>query len=306
MGAMKPKISVVMIVKNEEEMLARCLESVKGADEIIVCDTGSIDKTIEVAKKYTDKVYDDYKWEDSFAKARNHALSKATGDWILSIDADEFLRDFSAVTNAVDEAVKLGTVLAIDCKLISEADNQMHGFPRLFKRCPEVWWEGVAHNHISVIPQIGSKVEIVYGYSPAHRRDPERTFRILQAEVTKTENAREMFYLGREYWYRSNFKQCVEILEKYVKKAHFLAEKADAYLLLARCYWAMGMGEQARHNCVEAITINPHFKEAVKFMVVLVGRGSGNPIWETNALWWDKAAENSTNTNVLFVRDLTK
>ena len=80
-----------MIVKNEESCLAKALESVKDADEIIVCDTGSTDRTIEIAKQYTDKVYTDYVWNDNFAEARNHAAKKCTGDYILIIDADEYL-----------------------------------------------------------------------------------------------------------------------------------------------------------------------------------------------------------------------
>jgi glycosyltransferase involved in cell wall biosynthesis len=86
------RISVVMIAKNEEAVLGRCLESVKDADEIIICDTGSTDSTIEVARRYTDKVFSDYTWEDHFAKARNHAKEKATGDWILFTDADCWLK----------------------------------------------------------------------------------------------------------------------------------------------------------------------------------------------------------------------
>ena len=72
-------------------MLGKCLDSVKGFDEIIIVDTGSEDDTVEIAKQYTDKVYF-FKWCDSFAKARNFAKQYATGDWILSIDADEVLK----------------------------------------------------------------------------------------------------------------------------------------------------------------------------------------------------------------------
>src|SRR4051812_33941627 len=99
------RISVVMIVKNEEALLARCLESVKGADEIIICDTGSHDRTVEIARQFTDKVFTDYLWNDSYCEARNHARRKATGDWILSIDADEFLEgSFDSVREAAAQA----------------------------------------------------------------------------------------------------------------------------------------------------------------------------------------------------------
>jgi glycosyltransferase involved in cell wall biosynthesis len=88
---MKPLISVCMIVKNEEKVLRRCLESICGiADEIIVVDTGSSDKSKEIAHLYTNMVYD-FKWEDDFSKARNFASSKASGEWIVAIDADEYV-----------------------------------------------------------------------------------------------------------------------------------------------------------------------------------------------------------------------
>lgn len=88
---MKPFLSVCMIVKNEESVLRRCLESIKGiADEIIIADTGSVDQTKDIALEYTDMVFD-YKWEDDFSKARNFASSKASGEWIFVIDADEFV-----------------------------------------------------------------------------------------------------------------------------------------------------------------------------------------------------------------------
>lgn len=83
------KLSVCMIVKNEEERLRECLDSVKDfASEIIIVDTGSSDRTKEAAREFTNKIYD-FVWIDDFSKARNYAISKAEGEWILSLDADE-------------------------------------------------------------------------------------------------------------------------------------------------------------------------------------------------------------------------
>lgn len=84
-------LSLCMIVKNEENTLSRCLESVKDiVDEIILVDTGSTDSTVEIAKSYGAKVFF-YKWDNSFANARNYSLSKASKDWILIMDADDEL-----------------------------------------------------------------------------------------------------------------------------------------------------------------------------------------------------------------------
>ena len=84
-------ISLCMIVKNEERILARCLDSLKGiAEEIIIVDTGSTDRTKEIAARYTDHIYD-FTWVDDFSAARNFAFSKATKEYIYSADADEVL-----------------------------------------------------------------------------------------------------------------------------------------------------------------------------------------------------------------------
>lgn len=88
-------ISVCMIVRDEEACLERALNSVKGwVREIVVVDTGSQDRTAAIAATYTDSVYH-YQWRDSFAKARNYSISKATSEWLLFIDADEEIPESS-------------------------------------------------------------------------------------------------------------------------------------------------------------------------------------------------------------------
>ena len=85
-------ISVSIITLNEEKWLARCLESVKDiADEIVVVDSGSTDKTLDIAKKFSAKVY--FRKFDNYANQKNYAAEKCTGDWILSLDGDEEIED---------------------------------------------------------------------------------------------------------------------------------------------------------------------------------------------------------------------
>ena len=87
--AEKLRLSVCLIARNEEKFLGACLESVRGlADEIVVVDTGSTDRTVEIAKQHGAKV-DHFTWCDDFSAARNLALAHATGDWVLVLDADE-------------------------------------------------------------------------------------------------------------------------------------------------------------------------------------------------------------------------
>lgn len=298
------KISAVIIAKNEEVMISKCLESLKGIDEIIVCDTGSNDKTVEIAKKYTDKVYEDYKWEDSFCKARNHAKSHATGDWILSIDCDEVLHDLNAVREVIAIAEQRG-ILAIDITMIASDNGQSFLFPRLFKNDPRVFWVGNIHNHLSVLGEPIGDVRITHDYSPAHLLDPDRAFRILKKEVeTRPDAVREMFYLAREYYYRKDYENALKQYGQYVQRSNHLAEKAEAFLTMARCYWILKMAEDARDACLQAIKINANFKEAIVFMSILAGKGTGNERWEKNASQWEKMAETADNYDVLFVRSV--
>jgi len=294
------RVSVVMIVKNEEAVLGRCLESVKEADEIIICDTGSTDGTLEIARQYTDKVFTDYVWTDHFANARNHAKSKATGDWILSIDADEIL---TCPFRTVREATTLG-FMAVNVKMTAEhGPASTFWFPRLFLRSPNVWWEGAVHNHLSVMGEDVGAVTITFGYSPAHAQDRLRSLRILEKEVAEHPDCvRERFYLGREYFYRGMHDKALPMLGRYVQQSRFLAEKAEAFLTMARAYWDLRMPDDARDACVQALIINPHFKEACQFMAILAGDGSGNARWQRNADQWNRLAETADNEGILFLR----
>lgn len=299
---MTERISVVLIVKNEEALLARCLESVKEADEIIICDTGSTDSTLDIARQYTGKVFTDYTWNDHFAEARNHAKAKATGDWILSIDADEFL---TCPMDDVRAAVRLA-FMAVNVRMTAEyGPSSQFYFPKLFLNSPQVFWNGAVHNHLSVLGEDVSVVPtITFGYSPAHAADQFRSLRILEKEVASRPDAvRERFYLAREYFYRRMYEKALPMLGRYVQQSSFPPEKADAFLIMARAYWELKMPDDARDACAQALIINPHFKEAVLFMATLAGDGHGNVRWQRNADQWKRMAETADNENVLFLRE---
>ena len=296
------KISAVLIVKNESVMLPQCLESVKGLDEIIIADTGSTDSTIEVAKRYTDKIYTEHVWNDNFADARNYAKSKATGDWILSIDADESLYDVASVREAVAIAESIGA-LAVDVNCISDRGNQEFFYPRLFKNDLRVFWEGAVHNTLSQVGTRVGNVRLKIGYSPAHNDDPERSFRILKKESEKLPvSPRILYYLGREHSYRGEYQDCILVMGRYIQVSRHLAEKADAFLMMARAYWELGMGEDARTACAHALIINANFKEALLFMAKIAGDGSQEGRWQKNADQWKKMAETADNSDILFIR----
>lgn len=294
----QPTVGIAIIAKNESAMIARCLTSVKDADEIVVVDTGSTDNTMEIARQFTPRVYDDFKWCDDFAAARNWVREKMTTDFILSIDCDEVLHDFSKVREVIAQT----SALAVNCKLFAEDNGQLHLFPRLFRNSPQVRWVAAVHNHLNVVGEDIGDVRITYGYSPAHFQDPDRSLRILEKETAKPDGVRARFYLGRELRYRGRNEEAVLMLGKYVQESRYLAERADAFLIMSRCYWSLGMGDDARDACAQAILCNANFREAILFMAEISGDGRGNPAWQKNADQWKRLAETATNEDVLFVR----
>jgi len=300
-----PQISVGMIVKDEEEMLGRALESVKEADEIIIVDTGSTDNTIEIAKKYTDKVYTEYKWNKNFAEARNFAKSKCTKDFILSIDADEQLdSSFEEVRNVINTADKLGKdfiYFKVKAKKKSELSSDCI---RAFRNIPEIEWKGAAHNYLTHKTRGKNKETSYYSslklgfyYSPTHAKYPRRTLDILEEAVAKDPSlVREKFYLAREYAYFKEYIKAIYWFDEYFKTAHFRGEIAEAYLQKARCLWLLKKGELARIACMHAIMTNPDFKEALIFMAEMN--------YEPRKSKWLQYSRLAENKNVLFVRTI--
>lgn len=287
-------ISAVLIVKNEEALLGKCLDTLKGIDELIIVDTGSEDKTVEIAKKYTDKIYH-FKWVDSFCKARNFANSKATGDFILVIDADEqLLTPMSKVKEIITKTDK--EVLGVT--LVGGKGNK-HQFPRLFRNKKDIYWKGDIHNHLNRLIEEQVDITIEYGYSPAHKKDPDRALRIAKKAIKKDPTlVRERYYLAREYFYRKMWQECIDELDRYIKVANWLPEKNDAYLMRARCLAALGKYEEACDSAWKAVEYNTNFKEAILFIADHM-----DPI---NKQRWLDFAKGANNEGVLFIRDIIK
>ncbi|MBW1913878.1 MAG: glycosyltransferase [Deltaproteobacteria bacterium] len=146
-------LSLCMIVKDEESMLSRCLKSAGDyADEIIIVDTGSTDQTVEIARKFGARVYH-HPWENDFAKHRNQAISYATCDWILMIDADEELMAGSG--NILKKAINKNNIDSIVITNISTFNNgrseAWNRQTRIFKNLPYISYSDIVHEQLTGI-----------------------------------------------------------------------------------------------------------------------------------------------------------
>jgi glycosyltransferase involved in cell wall biosynthesis len=206
--AKQPTITCCMIVKNEEVFLDQCLKGVKDfVDEIVIVDTGSTDGTVEIARRYTDKVYF-HPWEGSFSQARNQALGYATGDWIFQIDGDEELVPGSG--EKLREAVgNAGDADAFHVNIISTYSNgaktARHNFERLFRNNGVIHYEGIVHNRVEGPSKIKeSKIELLhYGYNVDEKKAQEkflRTSELLKRQIAENpDDPMPHHYLGVSY-----------------------------------------------------------------------------------------------------------
>ena len=216
----KPKISLVMIVKNEEAVLGRCLESVKDiVDEIVIVDTGSEDCTKEIAKSFNAKVYD-FKWVNDFSAARNFALSKAIGEWRLILDADEYIEkgNREEILRVLNEK-SVGQVLILNAfEKKGEISYSRNYASRLIYRGTS--YIGHIHEQIdSNLPRIRTNIEIVHdGY--LHKDKSSRNLPILfKAVKNKPKDSYLLYQLAHTLFLGGQVKEAFSWYEKFYENS---------------------------------------------------------------------------------------
>src|SRR3990170_6035426 len=214
----RPSLSACMIVKNEEKFLAQCLKSIKDAvDEIIIVDTGSTDKTVEIAQSFGAKVYH-HPWRNSFSEARNHSLRYATCDWILQIDADEALEQ--ADIPLLHKLIQTDSYNAIYVAIYSElpGGQSKHYYSRVFRR-GKARFEGIVHNQLVLDGNtLPSEIRFYhYGYNLSNeemKNKYKRTGDLLRKQLVEDPN--NIFALAnlvRNYRNEYNFEKVIELGE---------------------------------------------------------------------------------------------
>lgn len=240
-------LSACLIVKDEEEVIARVLGCArKFADEIIVVDTGSADKTVETAKKFTDKIYD-FAWCDDFSAARNFAFEKAGCDYVMWLDADDVVAD--------EDAEKIRSLLAnadFDMAFLPYASSEngeatfVYYRERIFRRSKNYRFSGAVHE--AVAPQ----GNIVYAdatvlHDKVKKGDPMRNLKIYQRQIARGVrlDARAKFYYGRELLYNGMLLESTAVLEDFLKGDGWVENKIEACQNLYSAYTALGENEKA-------------------------------------------------------------
>lgn len=182
-------VSVCMIVKNEEKVLERCLNSLEGLyDELIIVDTGSSDSTKKIAAKYTSNIYD-YEWKHDFSDARNFAMSKATMDYVYTPDADEVLDEenrnkFLLLKEYMDpqvEIVQMRYVNQLENGTVYNFDSEYRA--KLYKRLRNWTFIEPVHEIVRTDPVVfDSDIDIIHKPSGMHA---DRDIRIFEKEIER-------------------------------------------------------------------------------------------------------------------------
>ena len=222
-------LSLCMIVKDEEDNLPRCLKSIEGAvDEIIIVDTGSTDKTVEIAESFGAKVIH-HKWNEDFSEARNVSLEHATGDWIIFLDADEELvsEDIPELRKLLEDEVSEGFYINEFSFVGDKAaeDMAINIAFRIFRNKKEYRFSCAIHEQIVAAVQSGnpniefSPIRINhYGYlnrAGTDRKKIKRNLDILLEEMKKRpEDSFVHFNLGVEYLRLSRHEKAIEHYQK--------------------------------------------------------------------------------------------
>lgn len=234
-------ISLCLIVKNEENVIRRCLDSVYDVvDEIIVVDTGSTDNTKKIVNEYTNKIYD-FQWNDDFSEARNFSFSKASKEYILWLDADEFLDENnkcklrnikSELDNSVD-VVTMQTNLCIDennnPKLVARRN-------RIIKNKQQLKWVGFIHEYIEVCGIcFDSDISIIHDKK---NNNSNRNLEIYKKNIEQGKRLtdRDLYYYGKELYCNKFYDESIEILKVFVNRGSWCEEVVDAICKIGECY----------------------------------------------------------------------
>ncbi|MCI8339034.1 MAG: glycosyltransferase family 2 protein [Lachnospiraceae bacterium] len=258
-----PTVSLCMIVKNEEMHLARCLESVAElVEEIIIVDTGSTDRTVELASQYTSKVYS-HPWKDDFSDARNYSFSKASMDYCMWMDADDILEESDK-----DKFLQLKRSLSPDIDIVmmryhtsfDEAGKPSFSYfrERWIRNCAEYRWVGEVHE---VIPPKGEMIysDIAICHKKIGPGDPDRNLKIYQKMLAdgKILEPRQQYYYGRELFYHKRFEEAIAVLEGFLLSGEeWVENKIEACSICANCYNQMGQEQSALLSLLRSMSFD--------------------------------------------------
>lgn len=294
-------LSVCLIVKDEEEVLERCLNCVsKFADEIVIVDTGSTDATVEIAKKFTDKVHF-FKWCDDFSAARNYAFDKAESDLVMWLDADDIITDENCakIKNLKNNFQGFDmAVLPYAAAFDGDKPTFIYNRERIFRRDKGYRFLGEVHEAVTPHGNIFYSDAVIY-HKKEKQNEPLRNLRILQKKVSegKELSDREKFYYGRELLFNKMYRESIAILEDFLNGNGWVVNRAEACLNLYQAYRSIGEDDKAMSALLKSFAICPPNSQ----ICCILGEHFYNRDELNSSVYWYEAALTAVNAEGSFV-----
>ncbi|WP_282154913.1 tetratricopeptide repeat-containing glycosyltransferase family 2 protein [Cytobacillus gottheilii] len=296
-------ISLSMIVRNEEEVIERCLQSVCDlVDEIIIVDTGSTDQTKSICSKYTDQIFD-FKWVDDFAAARNYAFAHANCDYILWLDADDVVREedqqrfqkLRQTLNTEIDAVSMIYHLAFDSE--NHPTSSLRRY-RLVKREKGFKWVGAVHEYLAVNGNLYDSEIAICHFPLSH--DADRNIRIYERMLDEKINftPRDLFYYANELVDHGQAETAIEYyLQFLLTKNGWLEDNLRACHKLADCFHQLEKTEEAIGAVLHALTYtSPRPETCCRLGFSFMEKGD----FQSAAYWYEQALANIDDPSAPF------
>ncbi|MGG0643101.1 glycosyltransferase family 2 protein [Sporosarcina gallistercoris] len=261
-------ISLCMIVKDEEEVIGRCLDSVKDlVDEINIIDTGSTDRTKKIVRTFTERVFD-FSWTDHFGEARNYSFQQATKEYVLWLDADDIFmpedrEKFKALKQQLTsdyDAITMDYNLSFDEEGQVASSLKRH---RLVKKENNFVWIGAVHEYLAVSGNIFDS-EVAVTHLPLNH-DCNRNLRIYENQLASGEilSNRDIFYYANELVDHQEFKVATLYYHEFLdSEAGWVEDNIRACFRLADCYHKLGQPKKAMDATLHSLTYDVPRPEA--------------------------------------------
>ncbi|MHB0861941.1 tetratricopeptide repeat-containing glycosyltransferase family 2 protein [Paenibacillus sp. SEL3] len=268
---MMKTIALCMIVKNEQEYLRRCLDSVKDkVNQIIIVDTGSTDETVNIAKEYTTDVYH-MDWSNNFAAARNESIKYATTEYILVLDADEYLEETADLQKEIASGedyyfTKIHNIMSFDRAL-------NHLAIRIFLNNKDLYYQNRLHEHLNIMDEglnfKSGQAELVImhtGYTDEMmegREKAKRNLPLMLKEVEENPTVYNLFNMGRTYMWVGKYEKAIPFLKKAYPMSKNLTIAPDLIMTLCRSLGEMKRYNEALQILQEAVIVYPNEVELI-------------------------------------------
>jgi glycosyltransferase involved in cell wall biosynthesis/tetratricopeptide (TPR) repeat protein len=269
----RPTLSLCMIARDEEKIIADCLSSARPfVDEIVLVDTGSVDKTKAVAQPYVDKLTDS-KWVNDFSAARNESLRHATGDWIIWLDADDTLpvETGRAIRDAIDRAAPniMAFIVPVRFPDGSPSGGTVVDHVKVFRNLPGLAFEGRIHEQIlPSIRQLGGEIARIdavvthtnYDYTKAgQNKKRKRDKKLLELDLQeRPDHPFVLFNMGMTDHYNGEHESALQWLERSIEVAQpEESHVRKAYSLRAGSLSQLGRNEEALQVTARALSLFP-------------------------------------------------